>query len=369
MTESGMTESSSVAVPRRIRVLIVEDSPTVRQLLTHILSADPALQVIGSASDGEEAIEKVQQFQPDVITMDLHMPRMDGLEAVRIIMETVPTPIVIVSGHLAPADMQQTFLALATGALAVVEKPAGLLGGEAVALASKLVQTVKLMSEIKVVRRWPKRAAPPPLRLPVLENLSGPRADVRLIAIGASTGGPLVLHTILAGLAGNLSVPIVIVQHIAVGFIEGFADWLGKSSGVPVHVATDGEQMRAGHAYIAPDHLNMGIAPGLHIRLRAEDSENGHRPSVSYLFRSVAEVLGRHAVGALLSGMGRDGAAELKIMAERGAVTIAQDPETTVVAGMPGEAIKLGAALYILAPEKIVKMLKQLIAPAVAERS
>lgn len=339
---------------KRIRVLIVEDSPTVRQLLSHILNADPGLQVIGCASDGEEAIEQVQLHRPDVITMDLHMPRMDGLEAVRIIMETAPTPIVVVSGQLAPADLDQTFTALTAGALAVVEKPLGL----GSALAERLVQTVKLMSEIKVVRRWPRKPAATASRLPppVVRH-----AELQLVAIGASTGGPLVLHSILAGLAGKVDVPIVIVQHIANGFTAGFADWLGKTTGMPVRVGRAGEHLLPGHAYIAPDAMNMGITSGLNIVLSSEPAENGHRPSVSYLFRSVAQSLGQNAVGVLLSGMGKDGAAELKTVADRGGVTIAQDPLTTVVAGMPGEAIKLGAAQYVLTPEKMIKLLNELV--------
>lgn len=343
---------------KRVRVLIVEDSPTARQLLTHILNADPDLQVIGCACDGQEAIEQVQLQRPDVVTMDLLMPRMDGLEAVRIIMETAPTPIVVVSGQLAPADMDQNFAALTAGALAVVEKPAGL----HCALAERLVQTVKLMSEIKVVRRWPRRSQP---ALPRPPQPFTKRADMQLVAIGASTGGPLVLHSILTGLAGKVTVPIVIVQHIANGFTEGFADWLGKTTGMSVQVARAGEQLLPGCAYIAPDAMNMGVTSGLHVALSSDPPENGHRPSVSYLFRSVTQALGANAVGVLLSGMGRDGATELKLMADRGAVTIAQDPQTAVVAGMPGEAIKLGGAQYIQAPEKMIKFLGELVGPTV----
>jgi two-component system chemotaxis response regulator CheB len=343
----------NVSAARRIRVLIVEDSPTVRQLLEHILNADPALQVIGHASDGDEAVELVRQQRPDIVTMDLHMPRMNGIEAVRIIMETAPTPIVVVSGQLAPADLDQTFQALTAGALAVVEKPAGL-GGD---LALRLVQTVKLMAEVKVVRRWPKRS--PPAAKPLLPD--APRAGLQLVAIGASTGGPLILHSILSGLAGRIDVPIVVVQHIANGFTAGFADWLSKTTGMPVCVGRAGEHLQPGRAYIAPDAMHMSITTALTIGLSAEPPENGHRPSVSHLFRATAQALGRNAVGVMLSGMGRDGAEEMRQMADRGAVTIAQDPQTAVVGGMPGEAIKLGGAQYVLAPEKITKVLLELL--------
>lgn len=343
----------SVSATRRIRVLIVEDSPTVRQLLERILNADPALQVIGHAADGDEAVEQVRQQRPDIVTMDLHMPRMNGIEAVRIIMETAPTPIVVVSGQLAPADLNQTFQALTAGALAVVEKPAGL-GGD---LAVRLVQTVKLMAEVKVVRRWPKRAPPSPkVLLP-----DAPRAELKLVAIGASTGGPLVLHSILAGLAGKIDVPIVIVQHIASGFTAGFAEWLAKTTGMPVCVGCAGTHLQPGHAYVAPDAMHMSVTAALTIALSSEPPENGHRPSVSHLFRGTALALGRNAVGVMLSGMGRDGADEMKQMADRGAITIAQDPQTAVVGGMPGEAIKLGGAQYVLAPEKITRVLLELL--------
>jgi len=344
----------NIPAARRIRVLIVEDSPTVRQLLERILNSDPELQVIGHATDGDEAVEQVRQQRPDIVTMDLHMPRMNGIEAVRIIMETAPTPIVVVSGQLAPADLDQTFHALTAGALAVVEKPSGL-GGD---LAFRLVQTVKLMAEVKVVRRWPKRVLPPASK-PLMPDAS--RAGLQLVAIGASTGGPMVLHSILSGLAGKIDVPIVIVQHIASGFTEGFADWLGKTTGMPVSVGRDGEHLQPGHAYIAPDAMNMGITAALTIALSSDPPENGHRPSVSYLFRSTAHALGRNAVGVMLSGMGRDGADEMRLMADRGGVTIAQDPQTAVVGGMPGEAIKVGGAQYVLTPEKAIKVLLELL--------
>lgn len=344
-----------------IEVLIVEDSPAMRELLVHIFSGDPHFRVIGTAVDGEQAVEMARQKQPDVITMDLHMPRMDGVEAVRLIMETAPTPIVIVSGSSEPTEVAETFRALEAGALALVEKPVGLKHPRSQEVIDKLRQTVKLMSEVRVVRRWPKRAVP--AALPTEKTHAGKhkKIGIQLIAIGASTGGPLVLQTILNGLVGKLTVPIVIVQHMADSFTQGFAEWLANSTRMPVTVAIDGEVLQAGHVYIAPEHRHLEVRAGLCVKLCDNPPCNGHKPSVSSLFRSVAEVLGANAIGVLLSGMGRDGAEELKLLRDTGALTIAQDLASSVVPGMPGEAVKLGAAAHILTPEKIpLELLKKI---------
>jgi len=350
---------------RRIRVLVVDDSPVYRELLVYLLSCDSELEVIGTAGDGIEAIARVRRSRPDVVTMDIEMPRMDGLEATRIIMETLPTPIVIVSASASPGGVVATFQALEAGALAFLEKPRGL-GDEA---AKKLIETLKLMAEIKLVRRWARRCAAqraaagpadgaelaPPMVVP---------ASVELVAIGASTGGPLVLQSILAGLPRDFPVPLLVVQHISPGFAAGFAEWLEQSSAFRVRLAAEGDSLRPGYCYLAPDGLQLGVEARQsylpRIRLLAEPAENGHRPSVSYLFRSAVQALGSSMVGVLLSGMGKDGALELKRMKDTGAVTIAQSRESSVVAGMPGEAINLGGATYVLAPELIAPMLCRL---------
>jgi two-component system chemotaxis response regulator CheB len=182
-------------------------------------------------------------------------------------------------------------------------------------------------------------------------------APVRVVAIGASTGGPPVLHTILSGLTKDFPLPIVIVQHMAVGFVHGFVEWLTHTSSLPIHVATHGELLFPGHVYMAPDGFQMKVARGGRIALTQDAPENGLRPSVSCLFRSVAEVYANTAVAGLLSGMGRDGAEELRQLKEKGAITFAQDKDSSVVHGMPGEAIKLNAAMLVLPPEKIAAVL------------
>ena len=340
-----------------IKVLVVEDSPVLREFLVHVLGADPVIHIVGTASDGEEAIKAVARLQPDVITMDIHMPKMDGLEATRRIMETHPVPIVIVSGSTDPHDMAVTFRATEAGAIAVLRRPAGIGHPEHEATARELVQTVKLMSEVKVVRRWPQvRREAAPAR--PAEAISGHAPmKVGVVAIGASTGGPPVLQTILAGLPKDFPAPLLIVQHMASGFVHGFVEWLAQSSALPVHVAAHGETISPGHVYVAPDEFQMKVERGGKIVLARDAPEDGLRPSVAYLFRSVAEAYGSDAVAGLLTGMGRDGAEELKQLREKGAVTFAQDKDSSVVHGMPGEAIKLDAAMLVLPPEKIAPML------------
>ena len=339
-----------------IRVLVVDDSPVVREFVTYILDSDPEIQVIGTATNGEEAVEVAKQKKPSVITMDIHMPKMDGFEATRRIMRVQPTPIVIVSGSSTVKEAATAFKAIEAGALAVVARPEGIGHPEHDAKAKELIQTVKLMSEVKVVRRWlrPRREISPPAPQVEIEKTLH---KIQIVAIGASTGGPIALQTILSGLAKNLPVPILIVQHIAVGFLEGLVDWLAQSTGFPVHIAADGEHPLPGHVYVAPDGFHMVVKTGNRIALTGDEPKDGLRPSVSHLFASVAKVFGQSAIGVLLTGMGKDGAEELKLMKDKGAITIVQDEESSIVYGMPGEAVRLDAASYVLSLERITAAL------------
>lgn len=342
-----------------INVLVVEDSAVIREFLVHILESDPDIAVIATARNGEEAVGMAQQRHPDVITMDIHMPKMNGLEATRRIMETSPIPIVIVSGSQDVGEMGTTFDAMNAGALAILPRPAGVGHPDYQAMVQHMVQTVKLMSEVKIVRRWARMrnsaspSLPPRPGVPTLAE----KSPLRVVGIGASTGGPSAIEMILAALPKSFPVPILIVQHISPGFVGGLAQWLSKSSCLPVHVATHGELPLAGHAYIAPDGFHMKIEREGRIILTRDPPEHGLRPSVSSLFRSICEAYGREAVAGLLTGMGRDGAEELRRLKEKGAITFAQDKDSSVVHGMPGEAVRLGAATLVLSLEKIAPML------------
>jgi two-component system chemotaxis response regulator CheB len=354
-----------------VRVLVVEDSPVVREFLLHIFGSDPEIEVVGTAETGQEALEAVERTRPNIITMDVHMPKMNGFDATRRIMETRPTPIVIVSGTLDVAEAASVFRAIEAGALAVLPRPSGIGHPEHQRSAADFVRTVKLMSEVKVVRRWPHLR--PGETLPVASLSAGIerrtiRTEMRLVAIGASTGGPPVLRMILSGLPKDFPLPVLIVQHIAAGFTQGFVEWLAQSSNLPVQLPVHGEQVVPGRVYVAPDGLHMTVGADGRVWLNTDEPENGLRPSVSYLFRSVAKAYGPSAIGVLLTGMGKDGALELKLMKEQGAVTIAQDKDTSVVHGMPGEAIRLGGATHVLSPEKISLTLTSLITRAGSER-
>lgn len=355
--------SSEVRKPK-IKVLVVEDSQTVREFLIYLLASDPEIQIIGTATNGEEALAAVKSQKPDIVTMDIHMPKMNGLDATRAIMENSPVPIIIITGSSTSAEMESTLSALDAGALAVIKRPMSIGHPQHTATARELIQTVKLMSEVKVVRRWNKQSRTLPVTLSQsIPKTTTPIEEIRLVAIGSSTGGPPALQQILSALPGNFPIPIILVQHITNGFAENFADWLMQSTGFPVSMARHELVMQPGHAYVAPNGYQTMVDGTGRIRLEKGNPINGHCPSVSYLFNSVAKAYGAHAAGVLLTGMGKDGAAELGLMKKKGAVTMAQDKESSVVYGMPGEAVILGAATFILAPDKIADALACMTRP------
>ena len=346
------------------RVLVVDDSGVDRMLITHILGSDPRLEVVGAACSAEECLELHQRLRPDVIVMDVTMPGMDGLETTARIMSSEPVPIVICSG-LHGSDPLISFRAIDAGALAVIEKPVGPADPGFAAAARNLADTTLLMSEVRVVRRWQRRRAanesitpPPPAPRPVATGPASVR-DASLLVIGASTGGPVALHALLARLPRDLPVPVLVVQHISPGFLPGMASWLQQVTGWQVRIACHGERPLPGHVYLGPDNLHLGVNGVGLITLSDAPAKGGHRPAVSHLFQTVAEgPLAPRTVAVLLTGMGVDGAAELKLLRDRGALTIAQDAESSVVHGMPGEAIRLGAAVHVLPPESIAFLLR-----------
>jgi two-component system chemotaxis response regulator CheB len=336
-----------------IRVLLAEDSAVTRAYLTYLLEEDPAIEVVGAATDGQEAVDLAASLRPDVILMDVHMPILDGYEATRTIMERTPTPIVMATASSSQAETSGGFTALEAGALILLSKPPALWDEGHDEAASELLRTLKLMAEVKVVRRRSLNALPPhpSARFP------RPRAP-RVVAIGASTGGPQALSAILAELPVPLSTPVLLVQHITEGFVQGFVDWLGTRTPMDCVVATQGEQPKPGTIHVAGSGRHMTLTRDGRLNLDNAAPVNGFRPSISRLFNSVAESAGRESVGVLLTGMGRDGADGLRLMRDAGALTIAQDEASSVIFGMPGEAVRLKAACEVLPPVAIAEALR-----------
>ncbi len=344
-----------------IRVLIVDDSAVTREHLKHILSSSPELEVVAMARSGQEAIELTPKIKPDVITMDINMPGIDGFETTRTIMQTHPVPIVIASTTLSPDEVKHTFRALEAGAVTVVKKPVGIGHPNYKVMSRDLIQTVKLMSGVKVSKRRlfrPKEKRQGPDSQ--IRKIPSPQNRIKVVVIGISTGGPPVLRRIISELPSNFPVPVLIVQHISAGFLPGLIEWLSRISQLPISLAVEGTRPRPGHIYFAPDDHHMGLNRQGKIILRQTEKEYSLRPAASFLFRSVVEAFGPQTIGLLLTGMGKDGAAELKLLRDSGAITIVQDKESSAVHGMPGEAIKLGAAMHMLSPDKIAATLVKL---------
>lgn len=346
-----------------IKVLVVDDSAVARAVLTHLINHSPQMTVVGTASDGVEAVEAAQRLRPDIITMDIIMPRMGGPEAIEQIMHVAPTPIVVVTGNTITEEVRATFRSLESGALAIVPRPSGAATGDADGAAEHLLSTLRLMSEIKVVRRLKRRPA---------RVHGGLAADpeprpFRILALGASTGGPSALKAVLADLRKGFPVPVLVAQHIAPGFVAGFAEWLGDNIALAVRIPKLGDLLQPGTVYIAPEGCHLAVngeeraalvpsTPGLRT--------GGLCPSADVLFESLAVAYGAQAIGVLLTGMGRDGAEGLLRLKKAGAITIAQDKESSVIHGMPGEAIALGAADFVLPPPRIAELLATFAAAA-----
>lgn len=330
----------------KIRILVVEDSLTVRRHLCDLLASDPELSVIGEGEDGIDAIELCRTLKPDVVTMDMMMPVMNGLTATEYIMAHCPTPILIVSASTNRGDLFKTYEALAAGAVDVLEKSAAAND----LWAQRFRSTVKMVARIRVITHPRARLAGYIANLAQEPQPMGfsPRR-FRLVAVGASTGGPGAIVELLRALPLGFPLPLVLVLHISEPFGVAFAGWLDGQSHLRVAFARDGEPFSsaAGRVVMAPPGQHLSIADG-RFRLTREAERHSCRPSVDVLFESVAKEFGRSAAACLLTGMGRDGAAGLLRIRTAGGFTIAQDEATSVVYGMPREAVLLGAAEHVL---------------------
>ncbi|MGE5500145.1 MAG: chemotaxis-specific protein-glutamate methyltransferase CheB [Syntrophothermus sp.] len=344
------------------RVLIVEDSIAMQEVLKKIFAKDELIHVAGCVSNGLDAVNFVKKSKPDLVTMDVNMPVMNGLAATRRIMETSPVPIIIISDMMNPSDLNDTFKALEAGAVAIISKPF-LSGSKNFEDYSKdLCLKVKLYSEVQLVKRLPASRMAIKAAEETKDEITDAANDYltnhpRIIGLGASTGGTTVIQIILSGLPKDFSIPIVAVQHMTPGFTSGLVDWLNETSPVTVKIAENGEIIRKGMCYMAPDNYHIKIDKNGMVHYSDEPQIFSLKPSISFLFRSLAENFGPAAVGILLTGMGRDGADELKMMRDAGALTIVQDKESSVVYGMPGEAVKLNAAAKIMDPAEIADFL------------
>lgn len=337
-----------------IRVLIVDDSASVRELLSGFISDQEDMEVAGMATSGAEALAMVKKLRPDVVTMDIHLPDMDGFRVTRRIMEEYPLPIVIISSVVSSSDAEAGFRALDCGALILMDKPA-FNDPDFKESMDDIIHTVRLMSEVRVVRRRARVEFPSPARSGdrgMEDSLSGV-GGIKVVCIGVSTGGPQALKKVFEVLPESFPVPILVVQHMSKGFLEGMVNWLDSVVPLKVKTAVSGEKVRAGTIYFAPEDKHMLINPDMVISLSSSGPEEGIRPSAGVLFSSVARNIGSGTIGLIMTGMGRDGAAGLLEMRESGGYTIAQDRESSIVFGMPGEAVRIGAARKVLPLESI----------------
>lgn len=357
-----------------IRVLIAEDSPSIQRMLTSLLSDQEGIEVVGVASNGLEAVAMCSDLQPDLVTMDIFMPKMDGLEATQRIMQKSPTRIVLISSIVDSQNLRNSFEAIRSGAVELIEKPHGVLRGNYSRVRDDLVRVIRQLMEAQPQRHFrsvypqsprqpdqvgdTRESEPPPKKTnrEIFTSIATP--DV--ICIGGSTGAPAVLSTILSHLASNYPVPILIAQHIATGFIQGMVEWLDSVSKIDVRIAHKNDVIRAGLALVAPDNAHLQVESTGKVRLTSPHKGETYVPSVDRLFESAAVSYGSKAVGIILSGMGRDGCSGLAKMRSQGAVTLAQSEQSSVVYGMPLVAFKRGAAAAQLDPYEMVDFLEQI---------
>lgn len=347
----------------KIRVMIVEDSRVVREFLVHLIGADPRLEVAAAVDSAEEALRLLERVSPDVISMDIRLPGMNGFEATQQIMIRKPTPIVVVSASVEAEDLKVSMNALRAGALSVVEKPAGLAHEDYERLARRLCDQLVLMSQVKVIRQRIDRGVrfgPERVSAAAARDARTSVGPFHLVGVVASTGGPAALAQIFRGLPADFRVPILVVQHITGSFLEGFATWLGTITPLPVRVARDGETAAAGTIYLPPADRHLRVE-GARLRLDASAPVSMQRPSGTVLFRSMAQSARGGGLGVLLTGMGDDGAEGLRELREVGGYTLAEDETTAVVFGMPAVAARLGAVCEALPLPEIGPRIVELV--------
>lgn len=351
----------------KLRVLIVEDSAVVREHLRRIIETDPRLEVAAMAASGEEALAIVDSVAPDVISMDIHLPGIEGLETTRRIMSQRPTPIVVVSG-MARQDVNLSMEALKAGALSVVDKPVSSGHEDYTAMGSRLCTQLAIMSEVKVIRRreasssW-SGSQPQLQQQPNKTRKQSADWHPRygLLAIAASTGGPNALVRVLNGLGADFPLPIAVVQHMSPGFMEGFAEWLNATTPFECCVVTERMELKRGCVHVAPSGSHL-VLRGMLADVEDSPASGSHKPSANVLFASAARC-GIPTIGVILTGMGDDGALGMADLnrSPHGAYTIAEDASTAVVYGMPAAAVRLGAIRESLPLDSIAARVLELV--------
>lgn len=347
--------------PKKLRVLVVDDSPLARAVLRSILESDRDIEVVGLARNGWDAVQMTNQLHPDVITMDVRMPKMDGYEATQQIMAYHPTPILVVTASLAKQDVDFSFRMLEAGALDILEKPSGDDPASLRLRAQDLIERVWLLSRVRVITHLRgRRKTGPAVPLEPVSISPSPvplQPPQYLVVIGASTGGPRAVQIVLKSLPGDFPAPIIVVQHIAPGFVQGLVEWLAGETGLRVGTAQDGEGLVAGRVYVAPEGQHL-VVERRTIRL-ANTPRTNPIPSVDVTMQAAARSFGDKTVGVLLTGMGSDGAQGLLSIRQAGGMTIAQDEASSTIFGMPKVAIELKAAREVLPLEQIGPMLNK----------
>lgn len=336
-----------------IRVLLVDDSPVALAVLKKILSAAPDIEVVGTAANGKDALELVIELRPNVICCDLDMPVMNGFDFIDAVMKRFPCPILVVSSLVQKEHTRNVFRALEMGALDILPKPRPGFDARDGAHAGQLIHKIRMLAGVNVHRKHglPRSGLRAPGRKP------DETTPVRIVVIGASTGGPLALQSILKALPADFPAPVLCVQHISEGFPQILVDWLGSSSSLEVKIAGEAEMPAGGAVYFPKEGRHLLIDSQGALVSSLAPPVNGHRPSVSMTFKSAAGFYGAATLAVLLTGMGGDGADGLKIVREIGGLTVAQDEESSIVFGMPKQAIELGAARYVLPLDKIAEFL------------
>ena len=342
-----------------IRVLLVEDSEIALVILKRILNSSPQIEVVAEARTGLEALTLIPQVQPDVICTDLHMPKMDGLTFISEVMALYPRPILVISVSVQKDDNQNVFQLLDAGAVDVFPKPSAGLTMDDDLLKQELINKIKILSGVKVLTK--KRKLPSPSKSLETGNIaafySNFYPNLKVVVIGASTGGPQALQELFTQLPSNFPVPIICVQHICLGFLQGLIDWLANSCRVPIQIAQAGDIPKPGNIYFPLEKQHLELDDRGRFIYSDAPPVVGHRPSITVTFESVAKFYGKATVGILLTGMGRDGAEGMQAIAQAGGFTVAQDEATSVVFGMPKEAIELGSVKKVLPIQAIAPML------------